>query len=719
MHISKIELENIKSHAASTIDFSRGTTAITGENGAGKTTIIEAIAWAMFDHLEYKKDEFIKRGAKKGSVRVTFESGLDEREYIIYRDSGAGYHVTDHRLQTRIADKKEEVFRFLWQHLGLEPGTDLKSLFKQAIGVPQGTFTAIFLEGSTERKVAFDRLLKVEEYRQAAEKLRDTSRLVDSQIGSIREGIARAEGELSRSEVVENEHRGVSEQLVKLNLDNKQTYAELAGRQARMTQLDEQERRLSDLKSALDSSRSSREKAEIILKPAEKALERSAEAAAIIETVRADHGRHVTTLAGQAELERERQQRDGLKAEAAKTEAAIVNVKAEQRRLDQEIKNIADARGEIDALRPKAAEQAAVETELDGLRNRIALAKVADERVRSIEREIDAKRQIYRTNKDDFGEAKPASSVSKSVSELEEQDRELVGNLAKLRANLERDEKFRSGVRDGLCPILSQKCLNLKPGETLESFLSNQFLDLKAQIAELEKYHGSITAELNVARDKQKHFDSREGYQKLKEQLVKDADELKAKMASLEQDRQHLGEFERRFAELESRLKALADPAARIRVLEKSLLRENEIRAGLSDVESNLERLESDRKLTAEQLDEFKALDEQWVRLTHDRTLLLQPPIVVVAEHRVAVAVGVLLEIFDVQELHRHALAAQLGVQIGRIGILTAPAPRPPRLAVQLRLERQVIERADRSPIVELARLRAADRVADAARADA
>ena len=137
MHISKIELENIKSHAAATYEFTRGTTAITGENGAGKTTIIEAVAWTLFDLLEYKKEDFVRRGEKKGVVKITFESGLDEREYIVYRDTGAGYHVTDPRLNTRIADKKEEVFRFLWQHLGLEPGTDLKSLFRQAIGVPQ------------------------------------------------------------------------------------------------------------------------------------------------------------------------------------------------------------------------------------------------------------------------------------------------------------------------------------------------------------------------------------------------------------------------------------------------------------------------------------------------------------------------------------------------------------------------------------------------------
>ena len=139
MHISKVELENIKSHTNSTFDLSPGTTAITGENGAGKTTIIEAIAWTLFDLIEYKKEDFVRRGAQKGIARVTFESGLDEREYLVYRDTATGYYVQDLGLNSRIANKKEEVTRFLWQHLGLEPGTDLRALFKEAVGVPQGT----------------------------------------------------------------------------------------------------------------------------------------------------------------------------------------------------------------------------------------------------------------------------------------------------------------------------------------------------------------------------------------------------------------------------------------------------------------------------------------------------------------------------------------------------------------------------------------------------
>src|SRR5919197_3120252 len=98
MHVTKVQLENIKSHVESEFTFARGTIAITGENGAGKTTIIEAIAYALFDLLDYKKDDFLRRGAKKGVVRVSFISDLDERLYTVYRDTGQGYYIFDPEL---------------------------------------------------------------------------------------------------------------------------------------------------------------------------------------------------------------------------------------------------------------------------------------------------------------------------------------------------------------------------------------------------------------------------------------------------------------------------------------------------------------------------------------------------------------------------------------------------------------------------------------------
>lgn len=624
MHISRIELENIKSHVSSTFNFSRGTSAITGGNGAGKTTIIEAIAWTMFDLLEYKKEDFVRRGAKKGSVRIRFESGLDEREYIVYRDSGAGYHVTDPEIDTRIADKKEEVFRFLWQHLGLEPGTDLKSLFRQAIGVPQGTFTAIFLEGSSERKSAFDRLLKVEEYRQAAEKLRQTSRFLEQSVGTMRENIARAEGELSRSETVVSEHIAIKTRLADLAIQIGKLSDHLNKKRARVQFLDTQEKQLADLRAALERSRSDKEKVEIIVQQAEAALRRASAAADIVAQNRLGHENHIAALEKLAELERERKHRDQLNSEIAKIDAAILNIKADHRRHEQELKSIAAARLEIEDLRPKAEEQARIEKEIDDVRNNIARARNAEERVTSITRELERLRERYAANKRNLTEAEEKSTVGSKLTDLEKTNERLLRDLAQMRASLERDEKFESEIRGGFCPVLAAKCLNMDEGKTLEDFLAGQASVTRLKIGDLEKQRESILREIEVAREAQRYLTAIHSYRTVKEQQEAEGQELKEKKKFLEQQHQELEIFEKQMSEVVHRLKKLADPAARIRVLEKSLIREPEIRSELTKVESNLERLNGERKLLIEQSDHFMNLDDHWSRLTAERDATLQ-----------------------------------------------------------------------------------------------
>ncbi len=182
MHITKIELEDIKSHKAATFEFERGTTAITGANGAGKTTLSKPSRGLCLICSIIKKT--ISSGAARKKawstslLKAVWTSG--SIAFIATRERVITFTIS--QLKKRIADKKDEVTRFLWQHLGVEAGTDLEALFRRAIGVPQGTFTAIFLETAAERKKAFDKLLKVEEYRQGAEKLRETARYIETQI---------------------------------------------------------------------------------------------------------------------------------------------------------------------------------------------------------------------------------------------------------------------------------------------------------------------------------------------------------------------------------------------------------------------------------------------------------------------------------------------------------------------------------------------------------
>lgn len=72
-YITQIELENFQSHKYTCITLDRGLNVIVGNSDAGKTAILRAIKWALYN--EPSGDYFIRQGEKKVSVTVTFNTG--------------------------------------------------------------------------------------------------------------------------------------------------------------------------------------------------------------------------------------------------------------------------------------------------------------------------------------------------------------------------------------------------------------------------------------------------------------------------------------------------------------------------------------------------------------------------------------------------------------------------------------------------------------------
>jgi exonuclease SbcC len=171
MLIRSLELKNIKSYSNETIDFFEGINGICGENGHGKTTIIEAIGFALFDFLPFNNADFLRHGEKSGYVTLTVE-GKDEVEYTIHRKIGSS---SDYFIRTPVGEikGKKDVKTWLAGNLfrSIRSEEELPSLFENAIGVPQGTFTTAFLEAARNRKIIFDNILKVEEYKTAFDNL--------------------------------------------------------------------------------------------------------------------------------------------------------------------------------------------------------------------------------------------------------------------------------------------------------------------------------------------------------------------------------------------------------------------------------------------------------------------------------------------------------------------------------------------------------------------
>ncbi|MBK8146904.1 MAG: hypothetical protein IPK58_01470 [Acidobacteria bacterium] len=292
-------------------------------------------------------------------------------------------------------------------------------LFRTAIGVPQGTFTAVFLDTETNRKKAFDKLLKVDDYRFGADKLRETSRFVELRIADVRENIARAEGALSRFEIVEAELNQFQTQAEAFANTVSEVEKEVETRAATVREFDANEARLIALKTESDRLENAGSRAEFILGQREIELAVAKSAAERVRAVEADHLAHQKALGMLRELDRERVERDKLRQGIATIETAKANVIASQNRVKEDLARIAKARETIVELKPQAEDEVKFDAERDRLRSEIARREPNEAAVKRLQQKVAELRERYRVQNVAVAELREKSAAAAEVPALE------------------------------------------------------------------------------------------------------------------------------------------------------------------------------------------------------------------------------------------------------------------------------------------------------------
>lgn len=196
MLIHRIELTNFKSFGSAVIDMAPGLTAIVGDNGAGKTAILQAIGLGVFDARPRPLASVMRHGATDASIAIEFTSGLDERRYRVTRklhrtrSRGTGALSAHASMDSEIFDveqrrvfeeRADDVEAFLAQHLGVAGFTGPDEVFDRVVGVPQGRLTADFLDTPSLRRERFDPILRVDEFKRAVDELRPLLNHFDKQ----------------------------------------------------------------------------------------------------------------------------------------------------------------------------------------------------------------------------------------------------------------------------------------------------------------------------------------------------------------------------------------------------------------------------------------------------------------------------------------------------------------------------------------------------------
>jgi len=447
VRLLSVELEGIKSYAERTrIDLEPGVNALVGHNGAGKSTVLEAIGAALFNYLPYQRHEdFVRRGVASGRVAVRLLSGLDERCYEVVRIVGknGAWYVYDPELGVREAEGERPVTAWLREHLELAPGTPLPMLFLDSVGPPQGTFTAPFLDTPTDRKKRFDRLLRVAEYQEAWLQLREVAQEFERRRLEAEARLAELRGETARLPMAREAREAAAAQAAALEalcqeLERRQREAELlvSRLDLALTRVHEAQRVHASRQSDLASARERLETARAAMAEAERAAE-------LVAASRAGAEAYQEALTVVRAQEQRRKERDALQQRLRQAQEREQRCTAELAAVEQRLAAAEADAERLHALLPKVSEQEAAERERDQALRRVSELEGQQPALEELRLELSRAEQEKAEAEQDLRERRVAA---REAQELLSVQRELEQLRLELQQLTQRAEQLRQAT---------------------------------------------------------------------------------------------------------------------------------------------------------------------------------------------------------------------------------------------------------------------------------
>ena len=175
--ITSIELGDFLSHSDTKLEFENGVTVFVGDNGAGKSSIIDAITFALFgQHTRKSNKSLIKRGSNQGFTKIGFS--INGRQYQAVRkiDNKGSLSakfseiIGDDRIELAAGERKqfgESMTREIEKTIGL----NFEKL-KIASIVQQGELNAIINAKPKEFKELLNAIIGIDKLDVASESMK-------------------------------------------------------------------------------------------------------------------------------------------------------------------------------------------------------------------------------------------------------------------------------------------------------------------------------------------------------------------------------------------------------------------------------------------------------------------------------------------------------------------------------------------------------------------
>jgi exonuclease SbcC len=196
--LNKVKLNDFISHKSTELDLGYGINVVIGPNGSGKTSVLDAISFALFNDYSSrgKKENLINSKASKCRTAVEFtEGGIKYAvEWSMERNKSARgglYRLQDGNRAMLAQGGGNAIVPEVEKILGID-----KSMFVQSIYVRQGEIEDLVTAKPADRKALVSKLLGVEDLQRAWENIR---LVIDEYEGSS----DRLDGELAQKSPIE------------------------------------------------------------------------------------------------------------------------------------------------------------------------------------------------------------------------------------------------------------------------------------------------------------------------------------------------------------------------------------------------------------------------------------------------------------------------------------------------------------------------------------
>ncbi|MCH7966671.1 MAG: SMC family ATPase [Thaumarchaeota archaeon] len=175
--ITSIELGNFLAHSDTKLEFENGVTVFVGDNGAGKSSIIDAITFALFGkHTRKSNKSLIKRGSNEGFTKIGFSINDKQYEAVRKIDSKGNLSakfseiIGNDRIELAAGERKQ-FGESMTHEIEKTIGLDFEKL-KIASIVQQGELNAIINAKPKEFKELLNAIIGIDKLDVASESMK-------------------------------------------------------------------------------------------------------------------------------------------------------------------------------------------------------------------------------------------------------------------------------------------------------------------------------------------------------------------------------------------------------------------------------------------------------------------------------------------------------------------------------------------------------------------